>query len=398
MFRSFRRSGPTPFQVMSSSWRGPTRPSAKPAAGAGAAAEAGAGAGAETAAQPVAVEASAIQMPAGPLKIKETQPEVVRKTIETKQADKPQPKATIQVRGHTDSPVVKKDSKAAEIGARLRTGIIQGATVLGGLTLALGAVIKDRSVQVGKRLGLVGDKGRSRSRHDGLPRQTVVIGFAALALTIVIIAWALSDRGAQVLPPLGQQNETNVRDENLSSLLPGVPAAGSSGNKQERQGDRSSVVPPVGARTDAIPFGVAPGTAPGAVPGTTPGKPKIDDQPKPKLSRTSTDPREKGQRYYILATYSVNKEEYLMPLLEYLWSQGVEAGAINGHNSGFFQVISLAGFTRDEINSNAHKQYEESLRRLGRKWKAQGGGDDLQGLYLQEYSGTQAKQSIMKAN
>ena len=333
-------------------------------------------------------------MPAGPLKIKETQPEVVRKTIETKQADKPQPKATIQVRRHTDSPVVKKESKAAEIGARLRTGIIQGATVLGGLTLALGAVIKDRSVQVGKRLGLVGDKGRSRSRHDGLPRKTVVIGFAALALTIVIIAWALSDRGAQVLPPLGQQNETNVRDENLSSLLPGVPAQGSSGNRAERQGDRSSVVPPVGARTDAIPFGVGPG----AVPGTTPGKPKIDDQPKPKLSRTSTDPREKGQRYYILATYSVNKEEYLMPLLEYLWSQGVEAGAINGHNSGFFQVISLAGFTRDEINSNAHKQYEESLRRLGRKWKAQGGGDDLQGLYLQEYSGTQAKQSIMKAN
>lgn len=374
MFRPFRRSGPTPFQVMSSSWRGPTRPSAQPAAPPPPAVEPPVRSVAPVAVQerdrtemraPIdtaTVVPSAIQMPTGPLKVKEV--------------EKKQPKATIEVRRHTDPPVAKRQP----ISARISGAVMQSATALGSITLKTLDILKDRSLRMAKRWGLAGD--RKRSHANGLPRQTVVLGFAALALVIVVVAWALRDRDGNALPQLSQQNEVSAKDANLAALLPQPQSGGMPGQSNPESG----VQPPVRSAPPVTP------------PDTSPRPPEVVPQPKPKLSRTSVDPREKGQRYYILATYSVNKEEYLLPLLEYLWSQGVEAGAINGHNSGFFQVIALQGFTRDEINSKAHKQYEESLRRLGRKWKAQGGGDDLQGLYLQEYSGTQAKLSIMKAN
>ena len=130
-----------------------------------------------------------------------------------------------------------------------------------------------------------------------------------------------------------------------------------------------------------------------------PAKGVPEGQPRPKLARGKADSREKGQRYYVLATYSVNKEEYLTPLLEYLWSQGVEAGAFNAHNSGFFQVIALSGFTREEINKGAHKSFEERLRQIGTQWKKISGGDDsLKGLYLAEHKGAPLNVSITKAS
>ncbi len=377
MFRPFRRSGPTPFQVMSSSWRGPTRSSAQPAAPSPAAVEPPVRSVGPVAAQeqdraemraPIetaTVVPSAIQMPAGPLKVKEI--------------EKKQPKAAIEVRRQADPPITGRQP----VSTRISNAVMQGATVLGSITLKTLDILKDRTLRVARRWGLAGD--RKRSRANALPRQTVVLGFAALALAIVVIAWVLRDRGGDAPPPLSRQNEISAKDANLSALLP-LPQPGGAA-EESHPVKPAPVAPP--------PVRLAP---PPKAPDKAARPPEVESQPKPKLSKTSVDPREKGRRYYILATYSVNKEEYLLPLLEYLWSQRVEAGAINGHNSGFFQVIALQGFTRDEINNKAHKQYEESLRRLGRKWKAQGGGDDLQGLYLQEYSGTQAKLSIMKAN
>ncbi len=151
-----------------------------------------------------------------------------------------------------------------------------------------------------------------------------------------------------------------------------------------------------GQGTNLVPFAAEPQRTTQTPP---PAKGIADGQPRPKLARGKSDSREKGQRYYVLATYSVNKEEYLTPLLEYLWSQGVEAGAFNAHNSGFFQVIALSGFTREEINKGAHKSFEDRLRLIGTQWKKISGGDDsLKGLYLAEHKGAPLNVSITKAS
>lgn len=364
MFRPFRRSGPPPFQVMSSTWRGATRASQKAAA---------------EAAPPVAAE----QLEAEPSKpvveskrIVSPAPTVgVQTMAKPRETEKPSPRATIEVRRRNDPPSSPKQSFDF---SRLTQPIAKGAAWLGGATLALGAIAGDGVKSLKQRF--VGKTHRGQAGPAALPRKTVVLGFAALAAVIMVIVWIMSDPNTPQVPAL-QQNQLAVTDTNLKTLEPrgGGNTAGTqlppSTNRQPQ------VAPPVDRVTPPVP--------PAAIEGV----------PRPKLARTATDPRVKGQRYYTLATYSVNKEAYLVPLLEYLWSQGVEAAAINGHNSGFFQVVALQGFTRDEINSKAHKQYEETLRRIGRKWKAEGGGDDnLQGLYLQEYSGAQAKLSITKAN
>ena len=345
---------------MSSTWRGATRASQKAA----------------EAAPPVAttqVEAEAIKPVVESRRVTAV-PSPVMKQQET---EKPAPRATIEVRRRNDPP---SSPKQALDFSRLTQPIAKGAAWLGGATLALGAMAGDGVKSLKQRFA--GKTHRGQAGPAALPRKTVVLGFAALAAVIMLMVWIMSDRNAANVPAL-QQNELSVTDANLNALEPRGQGntAGTqlppSTNRQQPQ-----VVPPANP-------GVAFPVPPAAVEGV----------PRPKLARTTTDPREKGQRYFVLATYSVNKETYLMPLLEYLWSQGVEAAAINGHNSGFFQVVALQGFTRDEINSKAHKQYEETLRRIGRKWKAEGGGDDnLQGLYLLEYSGAQAKLSITKAN
>lgn len=360
MFRPFRRSGPPPFQVMSSTWRGATRASQKTAA---------------EAVEPVA----AAQVEAEPIKPvvesrRVTAP--VSPVIKQHETEKPAPRATIEVRRRNDPPSSPKQSFDF---SRLTQPIAKGAAWLGGATLALGAMAGDRVKALKQRF--VGKTHRGQAGPAALPRKTVVLGFAALAAVIMLIVWIMGDPNTPRVPAL-QQNQLAVTDANLKALEPR-----GSGNTAGTQ------LPPSGNRQPQVVPPVDRGTPPVVQPSG------VEGVPRPKLARTTTDPREKGQRYYTLATYSVNKETYLMPLLEYLWSQGVEAAAINGHNSGFFQVVALQGFTRDEINSKAHKQYEETLRRIGRKWKAEGGGDDnLQGLYLQEYSGAQAKLSITKAN
>jgi hypothetical protein len=254
--------------------------------------------------------------------------------------------------------------------AAVTQGISRGVAWIGGITIDAATLIGERCSPLIERLR----PWLTRSKEGHLPRQTVVVGFTALVVVLMLIFWLNRD-GKIETPALNQPSA--VADSNLEALRRiDQPALHPLHQKQVAQPSRAT---PTEARAAAM-----------AAP---------DGQPLPQLARTAADPREKGKRYYTLATYSVNKEAYLMPLLQYLWSQGVEAAAINSHNSGFFQVVALQGFTREEINQKAHRQYEETLRRIGRKWKAEGGGDDnLQGLYLQEYIGAQAKLAITKAN
>jgi len=339
---------------MSNSWRGPKSELAKPS--------------------PRPMDEDAASSPKDNKPVVSAKPQAAAKA---RQPESPVPEARRKRDSNSTRPAPKRSIDLAKVTQAISAGV----SWLGGVTLQAAAFVQERSRPALKRI----KPWITRGREGQLPRQTVVVGFTGLTFLLMFIFWINRDGTIQT-PALTQPNYS-VGDTNIDALK---------GVGQAFQPDRSK---------DA---GNAEGSrnhhGKGDRVGSQPGKADLRDgapdaQPKPKLSRVAIDPREKGKRYYTLATYSVNKEAYLMPLLEYLWSQGVEAAAINSHNSGFFQVVALQGFTRDEINQKAHKQYEDALRRIGRKWKAEGGGDDnLQGLYLQEYAGAQAKLSITKAN
>ncbi len=220
-----------------------------------------------------------------------------------------------------------------------------------------------------------------------IPPQRRKAALGLLVILVLIPLAVIAGRGRQsnsTGEPLtsiadGQPGQAGALDANLDGLRPG---------RQPEQSKRGS---------ETHPFVADPARPGQAVP--PPAKGIAEGQPRPKLARGKVDSREKGTRYYVLATYSVNKEEYLTPMLEYLWSQGVEAGAFNAHNSGFFQVIALSGFTREDINKGAHKSFEERLRLIGSQWKKISGGDDsLKGLYLAEHKGAPLNLSITKAS
>lgn len=334
---------------MSNSWRGPKSEPATPLPRAQD----------EPASAPAAKDIKAAASP------KPVAPEPV---VKARPAEKPQP--TPDARRKRDTPTPPPAPKRGFDVPKVMQAISKGVAWIGGVTLDAATVVRERSRPLIKRVR----PWFTRGREGQLPRQTVVVGFAGLVVVLMTILWI--NRDGSVHTPALNLPTVPVTDSNLDALQkvepqPVQPLNRNPAHARTSQPSKQVVTPVVG----------------------------LDGQPRPKLSRLAIDPREKGKRYYTLATYSVTKEQYLMPLLEYLWSQGVEAAAINGHNSGFFQVVALQGFSREEINQKAHKQYEDVLRRIGRKWKAEGGGDDnLQGLYLQEYAGAQAKLSITKAN
>lgn len=353
MFRP-RRSGPPPFQVMSNSWRGPRDASKTSPRQAGDASSPAppttrdaAGEAAKNSAAQTPPPAAAPVTPAAPVS-----------TASARTGAAPPQESRRRKPVQPPRPRTARTIDAAQV----RQAISEGVAWIGGVTIEAGAFIARQWRLLAQRL-----QSRGYGAITELPRRTVVIGLSSLAALILMIVWLNRD-GAAEAPVLSQPTGLAVTDSNIDALQRVEPI--STGRQ---------AAPP--ARPDAGPPAAAP------------------DQPRPKLVRSAHDPREKGRRYFVLATYSVNKEEYMLPLLEYLWSQGVEAAAISAHNSGLMQVVALQGFTRDEINTPAHKQYEEALRRIGRKWKAQGGGDDdLRGLYSQEYSGAKARISITKAN
>lgn len=215
-------------------------------------------------------------------------------------------------------------------------------------------------------------------------------GIAAGLFGLVIVLYLVGNSGKATAPMLVQPGD--VQDNNLAAIEPAPGTTGATAGPGTRQ---PGALTPTHAGNSAGPRLIP---DPRVADANRPD-PGSAVQPRPKMARGKTDSREKGLRYYILATYSVNKEEYMTPLLEYLWSQGVEAGAFNAHNSGYFQVIALQGFSKDEINAGGHKKYEDTLRRIGRLWKAEGGGDDnLSGMYIAEHKGVALNTSITKAN
>jgi hypothetical protein len=293
------------------------------------------------------------------------------------------PKAQIEVRTHTDPPA-KPHARPRIDFTRIQSALSRAINWLGGVALSGAALLRDQWQRLARRF-----QGRWQGRSKGhMPRQTVVIGFAALAVLILGLFWFTREPDPKATAP----GADSIKDANLTALHPLEPAPA---NPTTRRSP-GAASPGTTTKNAGANSATNPGTAPGVTPppaGLPPG------QPRPKLSRLAVDPREKGKRFFTLASYSVSREEYMLPLLEFLWSQGVEAAAVQAHNSKNFAVVALQGFTRDEVNSKAHKQYEDTLRAVGKKWKAESGGDDnLQGLYLQEYAGTPAKLSITKAN
>lgn len=224
-----------------------------------------------------------------------------------------------------------------------------------------------------------------------VPRGYVMVGVALLSVFIGLAYWIGHDRGTRDEPaPAAQQ----PADQNLlalsNALNQGSPVLTAGNETSNNTGDR-------GANTSGN--GNNGGQQAGILPGLGQQTTPQPDQPKPKLARGTTDPRAADKRYFVLAAYSVNKEEYMTPLLQYLWAQGVEAGAFNSHNSGLYEVIALQGFSKSELDSDSRRTYESLLRRVGKNWKQQASGNnDLGGMYPRRFDGTPTRKSITKAN
>ncbi len=218
-----------------------------------------------------------------------------------------------------------------------------------------------------------------------IPRGYVLIGVALLAGFIGFVYWIGHDRGTRTDPPAAPAQPADANLAALSNVLPGRQNPTHPGAPV---GDANQGNPTQNGRASTVDTGSEPGQSGSAA-----------AQPRPKMVRGTADPREADKRYFVLAAYSVNKEEYMTPLLEYLWSQGVEAGAFNSHNSGLYEVIALQGFAKADLDSKARRDYESLLRRIGKKWKQQAtGNNDLGGMYPRRFDGTPARKSITKAN
>lgn len=111
------------------------------------------------------------------------------------------------------------------------------------------------------------------------------------------------------------------------------------------------------------------------------------------------DARQKGLNYVILAHYPEAQLQEVRTMVQFLWSQGVEAQAVKRHNSRSFQVLALQGFTREELGSAAMRQYQQRLRDLGRLWKSRKPGTtDWSGMYLDRFDGEPADLVITREN
>ena len=92
------------------------------------------------------------------------------------------------------------------------------------------------------------------------------------------------------------------------------------------------------------------------------------------------DPRKPGLNYLILASWP---KEPATRLATFLAERGVATGVIPTDNAELFHVVGLQGFTSDQYRTGDYKSYEETLRKLGRDWRAANGdkGSNLSDMY-----------------
>lgn len=118
------------------------------------------------------------------------------------------------------------------------------------------------------------------------------------------------------------------------------------------------------------------------------GSREIDNVPPPPrgsgASGNASDPRRPGLNYYRLTAMPAGADE-VGRIIAYLAENGVDAAAIPIQNGRSVKLVALRGFERP-LSDPAAQQFEQRLRSLGRKWKAQHrGSSDWKDLFPEKY-------------
>ena len=86
--------------------------------------------------------------------------------------------------------------------------------------------------------------------------------------------------------------------------------------------------------------------------------------------RGQPDPRQAGSNYAIVASLGRDRA---VELAEFLGERGVEVAVLSPNNAGLSSVVSLRGFPEGTYRSEARREHDSMLRRLGREWASRGG-------------------------
>ena len=129
---------------------------------------------------------------------------------------------------------------------------------------------------------------------------------------------------------------------------------------------------------------------PGFVP-TTGGTDAVDDgtttikPPDTKAKGRPDDPRQSGKNYYRVMEVPAKFRDEGERARRFLAGQGIDSTLVPINNGRSFKLVVLQGFERPLSDPQA-KQFEQTLRRLGRLWKSQHKGvRDWSDLFAEKY-------------
>jgi hypothetical protein len=83
------------------------------------------------------------------------------------------------------------------------------------------------------------------------------------------------------------------------------------------------------------------------------------------------DPRTVGKNYAVVASLG---QDRAIEVAEFLARSGVESAVLPRNTGGFYPVVSLTGFAKEEFRGKARQDHENRLRELGKQYAKQGGG------------------------
>lgn len=239
----------------------------------------------------------------------------------------------------------------------------------------------------------------ARAQHPVLlrvpPGWLVAIGVAVVGLLVISYLVGFSR---------GQTNKTTSESDevfNSQAQQRGVggtrSGTGTPGGTQAGTGSMGTKPPGSAPGSGNTPGSVKPdggkpnaGTAAGTTGGATAGGANGGNQGAGQQpgGGTISPLRKPGLNYMVLAQYPRDEAEKLAAFMQ---RSQVATIIVPSNNARLFHVIALRGFTRDEITSQAKKDFERELLRLGRKWQQEEkGAGNLSDMYLDRYDGDDA--------
>lgn len=95
--------------------------------------------------------------------------------------------------------------------------------------------------------------------------------------------------------------------------------------------------------------------------------------------------RQPGLNYFVLVSVPSQNREELEKAVAFLAGEGVDTAVVDDNNGRSLKLVALPGFARPGSDPRA-AEFEQKLKMLGRKWKAQHrGSSDWRDLYAEKY-------------